>query len=788
MYKYPIITITYPNGNVTNIDTNNAIIQNLFNENYFRANLANSNFLQALDQGISNRIYLDTYDFWARVGIKAGLSASPYYNEAAYLANNPDVAALVKGQSITPDDSIVVYDSALQHWLIKGRDEVINGFRLTAAYPSAYTFTAVKDNFVAYPYVGGVFTGTDQTFRVGDVADGGTASLSTLVLTLNGGNSGAATITNIGTINCIVALASGGSVDATNFSDVTTIRSIRSIGTLTIGNLNLNPTLIIDYSSNLTVNYVDAVLSGNNKTFNLNVSAISSANIVLNNTNSGFFSTLAITSAGAIADTITSLSGTAIMGASVLDIKGTQSLTMTVHSSISTIRTITAVPKASIIFSDNITGTAGNILTATFSTPGSSVRFTGTQTLAATNKLNFTGTGNTLSIRPITEAAISSNIGALFTNLDILDINGQLASGSVIVATNYGSNINTVNLNGLASSPPILGATVISSLPAGATINLGMSSTPITGLTGTLTIGGAGGGVTVNILGINPLGAVTEGLSFLTYNTLTMNISSLAILSAAFNIAVSGTALTTLNITGGNAGSTATLNFGGLPNNIITVNAADSLTGITIVSGTGNDNIIGGTGNDTITASGGINTIRGHANLGSTATDINTYIISSAANAITTITDFNAASSSTSVDKLQFALNQGISSFGVCMSGNGVALGAVAANLATWSSGATFQFTSATNNILKYTVANVANAAALVPILSSKVTLFSGVSSGTLNGFPIIYSNGNDARIALFQWGTTTNTISASPVVSDLVILTGVLLDNIDATDFGSFF
>jgi hypothetical protein len=815
MYRYPIITITHPNGNVTQINTNSATIQNLFNENYFRNNLAVSD-IEALDQGIANNIYLDTYDFWARVGIKSGLSASPYYNESAYLAYNPDIAALVRGRSINPDSSVVVYDSGQQHWLIKGRDEIINGLRPTAAFAASFTFTTATDNFVAYPYVGGVFTGTDQTFRVGDVADGGTASLSSLVLTLNGGSTGAATITNIGTIDCIVASASGGSVDATNFYDVTAIRSIDSIGTLTIGNLNLNPTIIIDYSSNLTVNYIDAVLSGNNKTFNLNIAAISSANIILNNTNSGFFSTIAINSAGAIADTITSLSGTALVGASMLKINGAQSLTMTVHSSISTIREVIAVPKASITFSDIITGTTGNVLTATFNTAGSSIRFTGLQALATTNVITFTGTGNTLSMTPTMAAAVRSSIGASFTNLDILDINGRLAGGANIVVTNFGSQITTVNLNGLSNLPaPTSGPSAISSLPTGATINLGMTSTAITSLVGALTINGTGS-VAVNVLGITPTGAVADTLNITGFTAATLNISTLAIPAGGNTLGFtfsSTSSITTLTVTGGNASSIVAVSFNTLPAAITTFNASACLSPITVtannavgvsitgsftaintlIGGSNADNISGGTAADTINAKGGINTVTGHgAGIGNTATDVNTYRFTDPTG-ITTITDCNLGAPNSSVDLIQLQsvlttpTSNGLIGFLNGNSGNlsGVNVGVTGNN---WSGSGALILT-ATQNIVIVTTTAISTTAQLAAAIGTTNIRTSGGGNWSVanKGIPFVYSDGTNIHISVVQVNTIASAFinAATGKIDEIITLSGIASTaNFDTTDF----
>jgi hypothetical protein len=834
MYRYPIITITHPNGNITQINTNSPAIQNLFNENYFRANLARSD-LEILNQGIANNVYLDTYDFWARVGIKAGLSASPYYNEAAYLTYNPDIAALVKGQSINPDSTMLIYDSGQQHWLHQGRIDIINGLRSTAAYPASFLFTITDGVFIAYPYVGGVFTGTDLTVRVGDIADGGTASLSTMILTLNGGNSGAAKITNIGTINCIVASASGGGVDATNFYDVTTIRSINSIGTLTIGNLNLNPSLIIDYSSNLTVNYMDMILSGNNKTVDITITAISSANIILNNTSSGYFSTIAITCVGAIADIITSLSGTALVGASTLSIKGTQSLTMTLHSSISTIRTIAAAPKTAITFSDSITGTNGNILTATFNTAGSVIKFIGTQTLAATNVLTFTGTGNTLSITPIMVSAINSNIGASYTNLNILDIDGQLASGTTIVATNYGASINKVNLNGLSSaSAPIRGPSIIRDLPTGSTVNIGMSTTAITSLVGALTINGTGS-VELNILGTTPTVAVADTLNITGFTTATLNISTIAIPAGGNTLGFtlpSTSSITSLTVTGGNASSIVAVSFNTLPATITTFNASACLSPITatasstlgvniagsfvstntLTGSTGNDIIIGGVLPDTIDAKAGTNTVTGHGNLGSAATDINSFVVTSVTGAatytggtevgVTTITDFNPGTNSTAIDIVRFSIS-GINVASTTtpvtglVLGNGSAAVVGSATIASWNlaigaTGTIFTLTSSTN-LIQYTgalttPATLAQINALFVNNDFRLSAnFTGATTST-KGIPFLYLNSTDSWLHLaivnFTMTNGSNLISGENV-SDIMVFAGInSFALINSTDF----
>jgi hypothetical protein len=1040
MSRYSIITITYPDNSRAQIDCNDSITQALFSENHFRSTLP-YNEAQLLDQGLASGKYLDPYDFWCRLGIRAGWSPNIFFDEKTYLNNNPEVRAMVKGYTLNPDanPSNLLYDSGLQYWLIKGREEIVNGERTVDSAPSIFTFTIGNDNLLAIPFLGGTFIGTDQTVQAGDIADGGTATLSSLTLTLNG-NSGAATITNIGTVNVTARAATGVVVDATNYSGVTNLNSMGSVGQVTIAGLSLNPTLGIDSNSNIAVNYVDTILSGNNKIINLNViNNVTFGTITLNNACSGYFATIAIESNGATANTINWLTGTAVTGTSALNITGMQALTVSLSASTNTIRAVTAIPQSSVTFADNITGTSGNILTATFSTVGSSIRFTGTQSLATTNVLTFTGTSNSLSLTPTTVAAITNNIGASFTNLDTLDINGQLisnvavsnfgsainivningtslapaptlgaatisglptgsmvnlgmastpitqlngvltlsgtgavmvnllgttpqaavvdniaittftkatlninnlavptvanniafaiqgaalttlnvtggnilasavtvtlssttslvrtvvatskaivsftdnttgttsnlltatfsaagstikftntqtlatgnvlkfigigntlsltpatiaASGSIgasfvnlnildvngqlpntatVTVTNYGTSINTVNLGGTSTSPaPTLGTATIAALIAGSTINLGTSSNAITQLGGALTMNGAVGAVTVNVLGTTPVAAVSDALVFGTFTNATINLSSEAIPTSTNTIGfvITSTSVTTLNVIGGNAASYA-INFGTLPAattvfyaaaclSPITVTSSASSTNITgsatapniLTGGVGNNTILGGTAADIIDAKGGTNIVTGHGTGGNTATDINTYQISAPSAAITTITDFNPGTSSTSVDLIQFnrAITGGVISAYISGSGSLVAA-AAEPNLVAWNGVGNLNL-SATQNIIKYTGA-ATNIAGLITALGTKIITTAPVATAT-TGMPVVYINTDGfVHVALFQWGATASSTSNVSSATDIIALAGVTaLPLIDQEDFANF-
>jgi hypothetical protein len=780
-------TIDCPSGQQFEIDGNDCAVQALFNENYFRSNI-NSNDLEALNHGILVHKYIDAYDYWIKVGIRAGWSPNQFYDENTYLKDNPDVRAMVKGSAINPNTNIIFLDSGLQHWLLWGATQIIALSRTSSApVPSALTFTAtVGDNLVADPFIGNLFIGSDVTIQTGDFADGINAALSSLTLLLNG-DTGIAVIRNIGTINATV-LNNGATFYATKVSSLTTINSINSLGQLNVANLITNPALAVTNSSGgFDITYVDSVFVTNNQTASISVEGMVGGAIILNNTNSGYFSTIAITSRGSTVNAINKLGGTGLIGSATLGITSSGEISISLDSAVSTIRTVTAAPKAAVIFNDSITGTTGNVLTATFSVAGSKIGFTGGQTFLTTNSINFTGTGNILSISPALINA-SGSIASAFTAgaISTLEVNGQW-SGALLL-TNFGTSINTVYLDGTSTAPaPTLGAAAISTLPAGATVGLGMSSTAITSLGGALTLNGTAGAVTINILGISPASAVADSLIINTFSTATINLSTVAIPTVAnsLSFAISSTSVTTLTVTGGNDSSSA-VSFV-LPSTTTTFNASASLSPVSVTGGSGNNTITGSTGADTIDAKGITNSITGHGGLGATATDINLYKFTSPGG-ITTVTDFNAATSSSSVDKIQFLHDMnGPSGFTTFISGNGSMVTAgTTINISSWSAGTTITLAPA-NNLIKYTVANVANAAALGAILGSNVNLASGVAAVATSGFPIVYSDGSNVRVAVFQWGDTSNIISASPVVSDIAILTGVSITNMDATDFGVF-
>jgi S-layer protein len=636
----------------------------LFNENYYMSNLPAS-VAEALALSIATGVYKDGFDHWSKVGIKAGYSPSKFYNESAYLNANSDLRPFIKGQAIDPDLNKVFLNSALEHWILWGRKEGIDGVKATRGdsySPVSYSFTSSVDNLVADTGIKATFSGTDSTIQAGDVADGGSKATATLNMTASGGDIAAATVKNFGNVNI---LASGGArtFSATNTTAVDAINSSGSTNTLAVTGLGINPKIgMTNTGQNMTVTFLDSVLTGNTGAASVALSNVTAGTLTMDRASSGYFKTASIASDGS-ANVLTSLAGTSLVGTDTLSITGSAALTLPVAVAVNTIRTVTAAPVTTLSFADTVTGATGGALTATFNTAGSRLNLGGS-TVSSSNNIKFTGAGNTLGLTNTGATSVTSSISSTFTNLDTLAITNNL-NGTVACA-NFGSGIKNVVLEGTDTG----GASTISGLAAGGKITVGKagSATPAVD-TGVVTANFASGNANTLTLDFPGTGASVNE-KFTTTNTEKLVINPSSTVSSgtlAFTIAAASSDiyLKTIEVKGGNAGGTVSLIGGALPASVnmidgsaslsqitATANAASTIKGSataasTLTGGTANDVIIGGAGDDTLDGGRGINSLTGGA-----GSDI--FKFSNFDN-VTTITDFNPGTSTTAVDKIQIS-------------------------------------------------------------------------------------------------------------------------------------
>ena len=812
---YPTIT----SGGLT-IDTNQQWIINLFNEAYFRTQLSTQQ-AASLDNLIAAGTYANAYHYWAAIGIKAGISPCKYYNEAVYLSLNPDIKARVKGESLNQSTASNLFDSGLVHWLVAGVSEIINGNRSSAASQASYPLSTGLDIFTGDSDVGAVFTATDATLTSGDNLNGINAASSVLSVTIGGAPASAITVSNIGTVN--VSASSAQTFDMTSYTGITNLNFKNSSQATIISNLSLNPTIgLTNIATGGTIGYIAGALSDNLSALNIVANNVTAGTYTLNNSAHGY-KTINIASNGSTTNVI-ALAGTAFTTSqsSVLNITGSEQITLSLAAGLTGIRTITASPVAKVTLADLTTGTTSNLLTTStlFSAPGSTLVLAGTQTLALGNTIGFTGAGNTLYVTKNTALAAVANTGSLFTNLQTLGISTGLTAGTVN-ASYFGSNIRTVNLDAtLGGNASVIG------LANGSTINIGLATAAVIATTNTLTLSPASGSsnaVSVNLLG-NAGATVTDTITLTNgFITANVNVSSSAT-SGIQTLALGGSAasLTTINLTGGAAGGTVTPTLGG---NSITVNAQNLVSALTMTSGSAGLTTINGPTNaiSTLTtgaaenifntgvladvfsitgnsATKGYTTITGHSG------DVvaNTYKFltcglaasgsSDAQIAPVVITDFNNGAATSAVDVIQFSVGTLPATVNAYMLGTGNTSPTAATGVVQAVTAAGTVTLGNTTSVVVYSYANVASAAAMQTIVQAAGTKWifgNAVVTATLNAMPIVYSDGTNVHLALLEMVTTgqVDTNAGNAVVKDIALLANTtaaldLIGNFDSSDF----
>lgn len=347
---------------------------------------------------------------------------------------------------------------------------------------------------------------------------------------------------------------------------------------------------------------------------------------------------------------------------------------------------------------------------------------TGTSVLAVTNAV--AGTADVVNL-------VLSNTTA-----------GVLAFGTVQAADVETVNITTKDVASTAAN----GAATIDTAVLVAT---SATSIVVTGTNG-LTLTNAGN---VKVTNFDASGVVGDSAADTAAN--------LAVTFASANI----TAAANVTITGGAGNDTLTGNAGldtingGAGNDTIDGGAGnDTLNGGAgddiITGGTGNDTIDGGAGNDTINIGLGADTVT----LGE-GTDTVAFDLANAVTAVSTVTDFNAGTSTTTVDTLK-----------------------VDNNAATWAAAAT---------VKQSTAAGVVDAR-LVILDSNTYSSLADAAAAADN----IQQNAGIATY-LFAWSDTSNVVhvgfatqdkapaeAAVDQYVDLVKLTGVTLSTLDIADF----
>jgi len=796
--------LTYPSGYNT---FSGFTIRELFDQVNYMLNHATE-----VSAMMSSGLVSSPFDHFMQYGMANGYSINANYNEAYYLTNNPDVAAYVQNGNPLVSGAAQIYPSGALHYVLYGQYDAENSAALatfitanasaavqalfatasrsSTVAPATLAFTSTVGDTLTATSAGAVISGTDSTINAGDTANGKVAAKSILNV-VAGANVAAATYNNISTYN--IQATAGLSFDATNAdSTVTLINDSSSAGNLlTITNLSSNPALKITSSTGgLTVNYLDTVLTGNTNTVNLSLSGVTAGTVTLSDTVSGFFKTIHINSMGSAANALTSLAGTALVGATTLNIgnvagDGTKGVTVPVASAVNSIRTINATSKATVTFADATTGSATGGVTATFAAAGSKIGFTGAFSPIA-NTVTFNGAGNTLALANALATAVSTNLTG-FTALDTLEITD---GGTPTVNLSYfGSGIKNINLD------LVTVGSVFNHVPSNAVFNIGTSSTAPVASSTLTTTQASPSAVNVNVLGGVAGAGHTTTLTLNSATSANLTVGALTTGTSTF-AAITAGMLNTLTVSGGNAAMTGIVFSGSLPATVTSFDATASLAPVTLTTGAnggafkgsltatntftgaaGADYFYGGAAADTFDGKAGLNTYTGHV-LGAAQTDVTTYNFT-ALSAINTITDMNFGTSTTGVDVINLTHTNALGATAY-QKGNGVATGAAGAAVTQAYTGAALSLNAATTAL-------VYNGAAITT--ANLQTLIQGVGALTftavqINGdaIPIFYLNATDGYVhAANIIATDTGTTTANDTVTDFLVFTGVTsVANID--------
>ncbi len=455
------------------------------------------------------------------------------------------------------------------------------------------------------------YTASGTTLTAGDQLAGGTGA-DTLQVTTTATAAVGTGVTSTG-VETISATATVGdlSVDATGFSDVTTVTNTGSTANVSVTGLKAIPAVnVTGTSTNTSVAFASAAttagaadaitvsLNGAAVTGNGSVTAngIETVNVASSGSASGSStSTLTVAS-----DTLTTL---AVTGASAAKVAANL-----VGATATTTGTVTSDDGAHDVA---ITADAADKLSVSMGAGNDQVRVAN---IAATHTIAGGEGTDTLN----TSAAITTTTGANISGFEAVTI-----AGGVTVALPTASNtVATLTIADAAGG-------TLTGFAAGGTVNLttggNATVTNTTGWTGTADSLTVNVGSATTALPMASSSTVTAtGIETATINNLALsnnansrdvgvssaNLKSLVVTgNAATNIRGGGVALTSIDASGVNGAvtltglTTATAGF-----SLVTGSAADALTG-----STGADTLDGGAGNDTITGGVGIDSVTGGA-------------------------------------------------------------------------------------------------------------------------------------------------------------------------------
>lgn len=519
----------------------------------------------------------------------------------------------------------------------------VNTSSTSAGSPSStstFTLSTNAENLVGSS-VNDTYSATDTTLTAVDSINGG-GGINTLVFAGGASYAGGATISNIQEIR--VTSTAGGVFNASGLSGVTTLTN--NSGSVATTQFNLVGALATLNALNVgtlatTLTYTEAALTGATDTQNITVTGAGTAtgarhtiNIDSATANTVGAETIAIT-----ASTTGSFITLATNDTSVTRINASGAAALDINISTNVTTTATTIDGSGMTAALSISGLGTAAHTVTGGTAGDTFAFGAS--LGTTDTIDG-GTGtDTLSANGADLAGMTTTARATVSSIETLMIaNDVAATATAINATNFGSSVSNVRIADQSTND--VADVTVNNLVAATTGSNNFRFDANTGAQGgsyTFNITNATNGGTANSANIDMRGAANTSLSTIVLNgvetltistaeatgTKTFNITDTALQSltvsgvqsvdidgaalgtnvgtvtasgltnsAALNVALSTSAITSANITTGGGGD------------LIQATQLND----TIVSGSGNDTIQGNAGADTINVGSGTDTVR----------------------------------------------------------------------------------------------------------------------------------------------------------------------------------
>jgi hypothetical protein len=622
--------------------------------------------------------------------------------------------------------------------------------------------------------VGGNFF---QTLNNADSLNGGDGTDTLTGQFQGGGTTTPALLTSIEVYNLEVADTNNTTLSLANATGVTTINNTSSQADLTVQNLTEAPTII--GTTNVTQDFTVTVttgLSGSSDMCTLNVSATVDGGtepvITLQPSSAGSgYETVEVVSSGGVANSLDQLTDGNGNSLTTLNISGTQDLTIgdALDATVATINCSGTSGKTTL----DATGATSNV-TYTGGSGNDSLDISGTYTTSDTLD---GGDGTDTLILTAAEAQVSTNQTNV-SNFETIKTD-TITSGNINLT--YWNGATGLNLNaGVATGNTL-------TLPTG----------------GTLTVG------SVDPAGSNTIAVIADTTSDVLNLTL-KNVTWTTNCSPTTFETVNISSSTGANVIGGTFVLTATaqndtINLTGSQNmtftGAITADTLDAsaftgvltVTGgfaddVVITGGSGNDSlrgstqadiITGGAGNDTIRGDDGSDTLTGGD--GSDTFDGDNGDSDELLTITDTITDFNAGTSTTTVDSFVYDISSIEATTGVTdlvdTSANSSA-GADGTYVLLSTDGA-----SVANADVVGLIGDYADAAAALAAKTSW-TITYGAALTDNDAFLVAYTSGTSVRIAVAIDNGGGATSDAIDTLFDIAILQNTSLSSLNSGDF----